>query len=130
MAVDDGYQSFTPSRVPTCDSTKPNPLFFINLHEVESFGRIQRIFAGQYFMTASRRRCGGQQKLVPAGEVPNPFAKNAKGWGTHIKVGTCKRPAQSKIRTAEAMTVVHSPRLSPTADCVTLAVRTILLDRR
>ena len=37
---------------------------------------------------------------------------------------------QSKIKTAEAITVVHKPRLSPTADCVTLAVRTILLEMR
>jgi hypothetical protein len=37
---------------------------------------------------------------------------------------------QSKISTAEAITVVHSPRLSPTADCVTLAVRTILFEMR
>ena len=37
---------------------------------------------------------------------------------------------RSKIKTAEAITVVHSPRLSPTADWVTLAVRTILFSRR
>ena len=37
---------------------------------------------------------------------------------------------QSKISTADAITVVHSPRLSPTADCVTFAVRTILFEIR
>ena len=37
---------------------------------------------------------------------------------------------QSKISTADAITVVHSPRLSPTADWVTFAVRTILLEIR
>ena len=37
---------------------------------------------------------------------------------------------QSKIVTAEAITVVQRPRLSPTADCVTFAVRTILLEMR
>jgi hypothetical protein len=36
----------------------------------------------------------------------------------------------SRINTAAAMVVVHSPRLSPTADCVTLLVRTILLEIR
>ena len=36
----------------------------------------------------------------------------------------------SRISTAAAMVVVHSPRLSPTADCVTLLVRTILLEMR
>ena len=34
----------------------------------------------------------------------------------------------SKIRMAEAITVVHKPFLSPTADCVLFAVRTILFD--
>jgi len=33
-------------------------------------------------------------------------------------------------KTAEAITVVQRPRLSPTADWVTFAVRTILLERR
>src|ERR1035441_8063539 len=37
---------------------------------------------------------------------------------------------QSKINTAEAITVVQSPRLSPTADWVTFAVRTILFEIR
>ena len=41
-----------------------------------------------------------------------------------------QRPSQSKISTADAITVVHKPRLSPTADCVTLAVRTILFEMR
>ena len=36
----------------------------------------------------------------------------------------------SKIKIAAAITVVHKPRLSPTADCVTLAVRTILFEIR
>ena len=36
----------------------------------------------------------------------------------------------SKIRIAAAITVVHSPRLSPTAVCVWFMVRTILLDSR
>ena len=36
----------------------------------------------------------------------------------------------SRISTAAAMVVVHLPRLSPTADCVTLLVRTILLEMR
>jgi hypothetical protein len=36
----------------------------------------------------------------------------------------------SKIRMAEAITVVHLPRLSPTAVCVQLVVRTILLEMR
>ena len=33
-------------------------------------------------------------------------------------------------QTAAAMVVVHRPRLSPTADCVTLLVRTILFEMR
>ena len=37
---------------------------------------------------------------------------------------------QSNIKIAAAITVVHNPRLSPTADCVTLAVRTILFEIR
>ena len=36
----------------------------------------------------------------------------------------------SRISTAAAIVVVQSPRLSPTADCVTLLVRTILLEMR
>ncbi len=36
----------------------------------------------------------------------------------------------SRIRTAAAIVVVHSPRLSPTADWVTLLVRTILFEIR
>jgi hypothetical protein len=36
----------------------------------------------------------------------------------------------SKIRMAAAIVVVQSPRLSPMADCVTFAVRTILLEMR
>jgi len=36
----------------------------------------------------------------------------------------------SRISTAAAMVVVHSPFLSPTADCVMLLVRTILLEMR
>ena len=36
----------------------------------------------------------------------------------------------SRISTAAAMVVVHLPRLSPTADWVTLLVRTILLEMR
>ncbi len=40
------------------------------------------------------------------------------------------RPYTSRIRTAAAMVVVQSPRLSPTADCVMLLVRTILLEMR
>ena len=36
----------------------------------------------------------------------------------------------SRIRTAAAIVVVQSPRLSPTADWVTLLVRTILLEMR
>jgi hypothetical protein len=36
----------------------------------------------------------------------------------------------SKIKIAEAITVVHLPRLSPTPLCVTLVVRTILLEMR
>ena len=38
--------------------------------------------------------------------------------------------AYSKIRMAAAMVVVHRPRLSPTADWVTFAVRTILFEMR
>ena len=34
------------------------------------------------------------------------------------------------MSTAEAITVVHNARLSPTADWVTFAVRTILFDKR
>lgn len=41
-----------------------------------------------------------------------------------------KSVPQSKIKTADAITVVHNPRLSPTADCVTFAVRTILFEIR
>jgi hypothetical protein len=41
-----------------------------------------------------------------------------------------KTRSYAKISTADAITVVHSPRLSPTADCVTFAVRTILLEMR
>jgi hypothetical protein len=36
----------------------------------------------------------------------------------------------SKIRIAAAIVVVHKPRLSPIADCVTFAVRTILFEMR
>ena len=36
----------------------------------------------------------------------------------------------SKIRIADAITVVHKARLSPTAVCVMLVVRTILLEMR
>ena len=39
-------------------------------------------------------------------------------------------PYSSRIRTAAAIVVVHLPRLSPTADCVILLVRTILLEMR
>ena len=39
-------------------------------------------------------------------------------------------PYSSRISTAAAIVVVHFPRLSPTADCVTLLVRTILLEMR
>jgi len=40
------------------------------------------------------------------------------------------RGTYSKIRIAAAITVVHRPRLSPTALWVTFAVRTILFDNR
>lgn len=36
----------------------------------------------------------------------------------------------SKIKMAAAIVVVHRPRLSPMADCVTFAVRTILFEMR
>jgi hypothetical protein len=36
----------------------------------------------------------------------------------------------SRISTAAAIVVVHLPRRSPTADCVMLLVRTILLEMR
>jgi hypothetical protein len=36
----------------------------------------------------------------------------------------------SKIKIAAAMVVVHHPRLSPIADCVTFLVRTIRLEMR
>ena len=36
----------------------------------------------------------------------------------------------SKIRIAAAITVVQRPRLSPMADCVTFAVRTIMFEMR
>src|SRR6185437_1748777 len=42
----------------------------------------------------------------------------------------CGGVGYSKIKIAAAMVVVHRPRLSPTADCVTLAVRTILFEMR
>ena len=38
--------------------------------------------------------------------------------------------SSSPIIIAAASTVVHSPRLSPTADCVMFMVRTILLEIR
>ena len=39
-------------------------------------------------------------------------------------------PGYSKIKIAAAITVVQRPCLSPTADCVMFAVRTILLEMR
>lgn len=38
--------------------------------------------------------------------------------------------SSSPINTAAVSTVVHNPRLSPTADCVIFIVRTILLEIR
>ena len=43
---------------------------------------------------------------------------------------TCRPLYSSRISTAAAIVVVHLPRLSPTADWVTLLVRTILLEMR
>ena len=43
---------------------------------------------------------------------------------------TCECRYSSRISTAAAMVVVHLPRLSPTADCVMLLVRTILFEMR
>jgi hypothetical protein len=89
-----------------------------------------------------------QGGLAPRNDQPTyrkhfrvpPFANHAKdGPPTVVVILTRSKacstdqqvyPTQSKINTAEAMTVVQRPRLSPTADCVTFAVRTILLERR
>src|ERR1700685_2304296 len=50
---------------------------------------------------------------------------------THAKSAACNANAySSRIRTAAAIVVVQRPFLSPTADCVMLLVRTILLEMR
>ena len=54
----------------------------------------------------------------------NPFYP---GWP---KQSAACNAYSSRISTAAAIVVVHNPRLSPTADCVILLVRTILLEMR
>ena len=50
--------------------------------------------------------------------------------GNHLQESAACNAYSSRISTAAAMVVVHRPRLSPTADWVTLLVRTILLEMR
>ncbi len=78
--------------------------------------------------------------------LPTLFTQNVKRMGHGNSVEDAARPTppsgigllaaagcapySSRISTAAAIVVVHSPRLSPIADCVTLLVRTILLEMR
>ena len=49
---------------------------------------------------------------------------------TQIEKGITARQSSSPIKTAAVSTVLHNPRLSPTADCVMFIVRTILFEIR
>ena len=57
------------------------------------------------------------------------FGSQTRHLSAEIRLSAISK-RQSKISTAEAITVVQSPRLSPTADWVTFAVRTILFEMR
>ena len=72
-----------------------------------------------------QRRIGMGQELGPTEKrrgTPRLYAE--------LRLSKIAETSQSKISTADAITVVQRPRLSPTADCVTLAVRTILFEMR
>src|SRR6185437_120330 len=56
--------------------------------------------------------------------------KRRRRWPTPLIVSGSNYFLSSKIRIAAAIVVVHNPFLWPTADCVTLAVRTILFEIR
>ncbi len=58
------------------------------------------------------------------------FVQCANGAGPFAHAALITDTAYSKISIAAAIVVVHKPRLSPIADCVTFAVRTILLEMR
>jgi len=64
------------------------------------------------------------QAVSGCGGKANPFDPDWPKWSAACNAYS------SRISTAAAMVVVHSPRLSPTADCVMLLVRTILLEMR
>ena len=66
----------------------------------------------------ARKFCGRRSK-----------ANSAEAELAYLATAGCA-PYSSRISTAAAIVVVHSPRLSPIADCVTLLVRTILLEMR
>lgn len=56
--------------------------------------------------------------------------QKALAWNQRLLVLYVEVYLSSKIRIAAAIVVVQRPFLSPTADCVTFAVRTILSDIR
>ena len=51
-------------------------------------------------------------------------------FGEYLEIIVLSAQSSSPIRMAAPRTVVQRPRLSPTADCVTFMVRTILLEMR
>lgn len=68
------------------------------------------------------------QPLSPATAHTNPSLLSPPP----LKLKRELPPAQSSspIKTAAVSTVLHNPRLSPTADCVIFIVRTILFEIR
>src|ERR1700692_66290 len=98
-------------RLATNAMTKPEAIATARIIRLNGIRRIS------HQMTASRGR------FMPVKLSSFRLPDHRKG-----ELGT--GDVKSKINTADAITVVHTPRLSPTADCVTFAVRTILFDSR
>ena len=62
--------------------------------------------------------------------LPSRCSKANPGRRDWPRSSAARDAYSSRISTAAAIVVVQRPRLSPTADCVTLLVRTILLEMR
>ena len=84
---------------------------------------------GGWFELGIRAASEASEELKQETTLESHPSKN-EGWGTRRHGLGPSQFNQSKMSTADAITVVQSPRLSPTADCVTLAVRTILFEIR